>query len=109
MIREKNEFIPLPEGRATIHAQGRQVSEVSPTSRPPAFGHNPLAVWTRDRDAKLVLSLSSAAWPGWLHLAAVEPGHDLVRKQLGILDRHLDRREYILDGEVWSGMPMPFQ
>jgi glutathione S-transferase len=30
--------------------------------------------------------------------AVVEAGHDLVRKQFGILDRHLDGREHILDG-----------
>lgn len=31
-------------------------------------------------------------------LAVVEAGHKLVAKQFGILDRHLDGREYILDG-----------
>lgn len=30
--------------------------------------------------------------------AVVEAGHRLVAKQLGVLDRHLDGREYILDG-----------
>ena len=30
--------------------------------------------------------------------AVVEAGHKLVAKQFGILDRHLDRREHILDG-----------
>jgi glutathione S-transferase len=30
--------------------------------------------------------------------AVVEAGYDLVRKQFGILDGHLDGREYILDG-----------
>lgn len=30
--------------------------------------------------------------------AVVEAGHTLVAKQFGILNRHLDRREYILDG-----------
>jgi redox-sensitive bicupin YhaK (pirin superfamily) len=29
---DENEFIPLPEGRATMRAEGRQVSEGSPTS-----------------------------------------------------------------------------
>lgn len=30
--------------------------------------------------------------------AVVEAGHRLVAKQIGVLDRHLDGREYILDG-----------
>ena len=30
--------------------------------------------------------------------SVVEAGHRLVAKQLGVLDRHLDGREYILDG-----------
>jgi glutathione S-transferase len=60
--------------------------------------------------AFLTSDLHSAFWPAFMPFrytsdegetarqAVVEAAHELVRKQFGILDRHLDGREYILDG-----------